>query len=62
MGEKLKKAFELAKQAGGLPAQMRLSMKSGMTSAKAQTEADDPEKIRKMEAALTEIIGKNVKL
>ena len=62
MGAKLQKAFQLAKEADGLQAEMRLAMKSGMSAQKAASEADSPDNIKKMEAALKEVIGKDVKL
>ncbi|MBU0990960.1 MAG: hypothetical protein KJ737_00585 [Proteobacteria bacterium] len=62
MGAKLQKAFELVKEAGGLKAQMRLAMKSGISSEKADSEPDSPEKISKMEVALKELTGNDVKL
>ena len=62
MGAKLQKAFQMAKEADGLQAEMRLAMKSGMSSQKAASEPDSPENIQKMEAALKDVIGKAVKL
>jgi hypothetical protein len=62
MGAKLAKAFEMAKQAGGLPLQMRLAMKSGMSSEKAAGAPDSPENIKKMEDAFKEVTGKDTKL
>ena len=62
MGAKLKKAFDIAKEAGGLQAQMRLAMKSGMSSDKAGAAEDSPANIQKIEAALKEVTGKDVKL
>lgn len=62
MGAKLAKAFEIAKQAGGVQAQMRLAMKSGMSADKAAAEQDSPQNIQKMEAALKEVTGQAVKL
>jgi hypothetical protein len=62
MGAKLIKAFESAKQEGGMQAQMRLAMKSGMSSIKASDAPDSPENIQKMEAAYEEVIGKKIKL
>ena len=62
MGAKLQKAFDLAKQAAGLQAQMRLAMKAGMSEDKAAGAPDSPESIKKMEAALKEVTGKDVKL
>jgi hypothetical protein len=62
MGAKLQKAFEMAKEAGGLQIQMRLAMKSGMSSEKAASVPDSPENIQKMEAAFKEVVGKEIKL
>ena len=62
MGAKLAKAFDIAKEAGGTQVQMRLAMKSGMSQQKAESESDSPENISKMEAALKEVTGKDVKL
>ena len=62
MGEKLARAFKIAKDEGGMQAQMRLAMKSGMSSAKALDEPDSPENVQKMESALKEVIGKSVTL
>jgi hypothetical protein len=62
MGAKLEKAFQIAKEADGLQAQMRLAMKSGLSAQKAAGEPDSPGNIQKMEAALKEVIGKDVKL
>ena len=62
MGAKLQKAFQIAKDADGLQAEMRLAMKSGMSSQKAAGAPDSPENIQKMETALKEVIGKDVKL
>lgn len=62
MGAKLEKAFQIAKEADGLQAQMRLAMKSGLSAQKAASEPDSPENLKKMEAALKEVTGKDVKL
>ncbi len=62
MGATLQKAFELAKQTGGLQMQLRLSMKSGLSSEKASTVPDSPENVKKLEAALKEILGKEITL
>lgn len=62
MGEKLAKAFVLAKKEGGLPMQMRLAMKSGMSSAKAGSEPDNPDNIRTMKEALKQVTGKDFNL
>jgi hypothetical protein len=62
MGNRLVKAFDIAKDAGGMKATMRLAMKGGMSSDKAAAAPDSPENIAKMEAALKEVTGKAVKL
>ncbi len=62
MGAKLLKAFDLVKDEGGVQLQMRLAMKAGLSSAKAGGEPDSPENIQKMEAALKEVTGKDLKL
>lgn len=62
MGARLKKAFDIAKEAGGLQFQMRLAMKSGMSAEKATAAEDSPANIQKMEAALKDVTGKAVKL
>jgi hypothetical protein len=62
MGARLQKAFDIAKNAGGMQAQMRLAMKSGMTADKAGAADDSPANIQKMEAALKEITGQAAKL
>lgn len=62
MGARLVKAFDIAKAAGGIQAQMRLAMKSGVSSAKAEGLPDSPDNIKKMEAALKEVTGKDTKL
>jgi hypothetical protein len=62
MGNRLVKAFDIAKEAGGMKATMRLAMKGGMSSDKAAAAPDSPENIQKFEAALKEITGKAVKL
>ena len=55
MGAALMKYFNEAKSVGGLKAQMRLAMKSGLASAKAETAADSPELVSKMKAAWDEV-------
>ena len=62
MGAKLLKAFDLAKEAGGLKLQMRLAMKSGMSSDKAVGAPDSPANMQKMEAILQDLTGKAIKL
>lgn len=60
MGAKLVKFFELAKEEGGLSAQMRLAMATGISTVKASSEADTPEVLAKFKAAFKEITGKDV--
>ncbi len=62
MGVKLKKAFDIAKDNGGIQSQMRLAMKTGITSDKAEKAPDSAEVLKKAEEALKDITGKNVKL
>lgn len=62
MGARLAKAFDIAKDAGGMAQAMRLAMKSGMSAAKAAAEPDSPENISKMQNALKEVCGKMVTL
>jgi hypothetical protein len=62
MGAKLQKAFQLAKDAAGLQGQMRLAMKAGMTTEKAAGIPDSPENLKKMQAVLKEVIGKDITL
>jgi hypothetical protein len=62
MGAKLQKAFQLAKDAAGIQAQMRLAMKSGMSAEKAAGIPDSPENLQKMQSALKEVTGKDITL
>ena len=59
MGQKLVKLYEYAGQHGGLTVQMRLAMKTGVSSQKAATELDSPELIAKFKAVIKEITGKD---
>ncbi|MCB2185155.1 MAG: hypothetical protein KQJ78_01975 [Deltaproteobacteria bacterium] len=45
-----------------MQATMRLAMKGGMSEDKAAAAADSPDAITKMEAALKQVIGKDIKL
>ena len=60
MGAKLTQYYDLANQKGGLPVKMRLAMKTGIPSDKAQTEPDSPENLAKFYAAAKEVIGADV--
>lgn len=55
MGAQLLACYEKAKEIGAMKAQMRLAMKTGLSSVKAESEPDSPELIAKMTAALNEI-------
>jgi hypothetical protein len=57
MGAQLVKLFEFAKTKGGLQAQMRLAMKTGITSAKAAEVPDSPGDVAKVKAAIKELTG-----
>jgi hypothetical protein len=60
MGAQLKKYFDFVNAQGGLPMQMRLAMKLGITSDKAGSAPDDPAMVSKAKAAVKEITGKDV--
>ncbi len=55
MGERLLKYYEKAKKEGGVLFQVRLAMKTGITSVKAETVPDSHENIQKFEKAYREI-------
>lgn len=55
MGGKLVSYYEEAKKTGGLKATMRLAMKTGVSSDKADAEPDSPETVSKFETAWSEI-------
>jgi hypothetical protein len=59
MGAKLVKLFEFAMENGGMAARMRVSMKSGIASAQAETVEDSPDNIDKVKAAIKETTGKD---
>lgn len=59
MGDKLSKLYEFTKANGGLAAQMRLAMKTGVSSDKAGAAPDSPDVIAKFKAAIKEITGKD---
>ncbi|MBN1346124.1 MAG: hypothetical protein JXQ73_25780 [Phycisphaerae bacterium] len=58
MGQKLVQMYEFVKQNGGLPAQMRVAMKTGLPSEKAAAAPDAPDMIAKFRGAVKEICGK----
>ncbi|MBN1292967.1 MAG: hypothetical protein JXB48_14090 [Candidatus Latescibacteria bacterium] len=57
MGASLLKYYDWIKQFGGMTAQMRLAMKSGIPSAKAGTIPDTPDAVTKMHNAAKEVSG-----
>ena len=60
MGAKLTAYYQLAKENGGLPIQMRLAMKTLMPAEKAAAAPDSPENVEKFYQAAREIIGPHV--
>jgi hypothetical protein len=60
MGAKLQQYYELAEKSGGLPTKMRLAMKTGIPSEKADSEPDSPENLQKFYEAAKDIIGADV--
>lgn len=60
MGAKLVAYYQLAKETGGLPMQMRLAMKTLMPTEKATAAPDSPENLEKFYLAAKEVIGPNV--
>jgi len=60
MSERLLKAFQVAKEVGGVQAQFRLAIRSGMSIVKAEKAPDNEANLVKMKHALTEIIGREV--
>ncbi len=59
MGAKLKQLYDFAQQAGGIEAKMRLAVMTGISSMKADSEADSPDNIAKLKKAIKEITGKD---
>ena len=59
MGQKLLDIYEAIKKDGDLSAQMRLAMKTGMSSLKAKDAPDTSEILKIFAAAYKEITGKN---
>jgi hypothetical protein len=58
MAQKLLKYYEFARQEGGMQAQMRLAMMTGIASTKAGEIPDSPEAVTKFATAIKEITGK----
>ncbi len=59
MGDKLTSFYEFVKSEGGMQLSMRLAMKTGVASTKANEVEDSPELIEKFKAAIKEITGKD---
>lgn len=55
MGVRLQQLYDEAAKIGGVKAQMRLAMLTGLTSYRAVEAKDSPEAIRKLESALARI-------
>ncbi len=62
MGKKIEEFFNLAKAEGGSVLQMRLSMKTGVSTVKAKELPDTSENIEKFQAAFKELTGKDAPL
>ncbi len=62
MGVRLVKAFDIAKENGGTQAQFRLAIRAAMSMMKAESIPDDETSVSKMQAALRDILGKEVKI
>ena len=58
MGSKLENIYAAIKTVGGIRAQMRLAMITGLPSQMARTAPDSPELISKFERAYAEITAK----
>lgn len=57
MGDKMLKYYDYAMQKGGITLQMRLAMKTGVSSADAKVSPDLPDKVQKFQAALKELLN-----
>jgi hypothetical protein len=58
MAQKLLQYYEFVKKEAGFEGQMRLALKTTISSVKAATEPDSPENIAKFRAAAKEVTGK----
>ncbi len=59
MGQKLIQPYDFVSKNGGLPAQMRVAMKTLIPSARAASIPDTPEAIARFRAAIKEVTGKD---
>jgi hypothetical protein len=57
MGKRLEQYYAYAKEKGGVQAQMRLAMKTGMSSAQAAGAPDDSSALAKAQEVLKEVLG-----
>ena len=55
MGDRILKYYDYAQQKGGTTLQMRLAMKTGVTSQNAKTAPDQPDVLKKFQNALKEL-------
>jgi hypothetical protein len=57
MGAKLVSYYQYAARKGGLPLQMKLAMKTGMSQPKAMEQADTPEALKTFYTVMKELAG-----
>lgn len=57
MGKRLMQYYDYAKNNGGMVVQMRLAMKTGVASDKAESSPDSPELLAKFEQVAKELFG-----
>lgn len=58
MGQKLLQYYEFVKKEAGFDGQMRLAMRTMISSTKAGAEPDSPENVAKFRTAVKEVTGK----
>jgi len=56
MGVRLSEYFDIAKKKGGIPAQVKLAMKTCLTQSKVRAMPDTPALLRELYDALCEIV------
>jgi hypothetical protein len=59
MGKKLMKFYELIKLEAGIQGQMRMAMKTALSSIQAEKAPDSPENIQKFKSVYKELTGKD---
>jgi len=57
MGDRILKYYDYAMQKGGITLQMRLALKTGVSSQEAKTAPDSSEKVQILHAALRELLN-----